>query len=73
MKDRKRDEWPDELEDAVLPLASEMVEFADMLEEEGVPEEIVVLAMALSHDIKATEHGAPTMVSKTNRDVLEDE
>mgnify|MGYP007039243568 FL=1 len=68
--DRSGDE-ADQLPDAVLPLAREMVEFADLLEEKGVPPDMVVIAMAVSYDIKATEHGAQTLVSETNRDVLE--
>ena len=69
------DQFGDELDrfpkEQVLPIAREMVEFADLLEQKGVPRDIVVMAMAVSHDIKATEEGAPTVVSETNRDVLE--
>lgn len=43
------------LPEQVLPLAREMVESADLLEKKGVPPQIVVMAMAVSHDIKATE------------------
>lgn len=70
-----REQETDELDrfpkEQVLPIAREMVEFADLLEQKGVPRDIVVMAMAVSHDIKATEEGAPTVVSETNRDILE--
>ena len=71
MSDQHGDE-ADRLPDPVLPLAREMVEFADLLEEKGVPPDMVVMAMAVSYDIKATEHGAQTLVSKTSRDLLEE-